>query len=60
MDTNAGVFKISKKHLIYFTDCLEETIRNKKFFWIGLVFPRLIVIYMKISSHFIRSMFVNV
>ena len=31
MDTNAGVFKISKTSYIY-TDCLEETIRNKKIF----------------------------
>ena len=59
MNTNARVFKISKTSYI-FTYFLEETIRNKIFFWIGLVFPRLIVIYMKISSHFIRSMFVNV
>ena len=29
MDTNAGVFKISKTSYI-FTDRLEETIRNKK------------------------------
>ena len=42
MDTNAGVFKISKTSYI-FTDCLEETIRNKNFFFffflISLVFP---------------------
>ena len=31
MDTNAGVFKISKTSFIY-TDCLEETIRKKKNF----------------------------
>ena len=31
MDTNAGVFKISKTFYI-FTDRVEETIRNKKFF----------------------------
>ena len=59
MDTNAGVFKISKTSYIY-TDCLEETIRNKKIFLTGLVILRFIHMYMKISSHFIRSMFVNV
>ena len=31
MDTNSGVFKISKTSYIC-TDCLEETIRNKKIF----------------------------
>ena len=31
MNTKAGVFKISKAFYIY-TDCLEETIRDKNFF----------------------------
>ena len=59
MDINAGVFKISKTSYI-FTDFLEETIRNKNFFFDWSSVSSLIVIYMKISSHFIRSMFVNV
>ena len=59
MDIKTGVFKISKTSYI-FTDFLEETIRNKNFFFDWSSVSSLIVIYMKISSHFIRSMFVNV
>ena len=46
---------LTKTSYSIFIDRLEETIRNKNFFYIGLAFPRLIRIYTKISSHFIRS-----